>query len=496
MEKTWVSDLITTEEIERWEPGSVITIRAKPGDGKSFFVKNKLYEYAKPRGEKILLLLHRENTVHQFQNEIDRDGKGDTVHVRTYQYFEQALLYGRESNLAEYRYIVVDEAHYFISDSAFNDKTDISFDGIMGQTGSVRIFMSATIDDIQYYLNVRQGIETIDYCIEQGYRNVQKLTFFSKDDMLDEFAKQVIENGEKAIFFIHKARKAYEFYKRFHSVATFNCSKSNPLHRFVDESVISAMLANERFETPLLITTSCLDAGVNIADTDVKHIIIDMRDVDTIIQCAGRKRAQSDEDTCCLYIKSISNQQLGGFESSSNRKLKMAMYLSSHTTAELLRKFPRQNDASGVIYDTLVDGKVEKRVNQLMYLKKLKDVELYRVMKDMGEFGFSKYIAKKFGFYDSDTGKYGYEIAKDDYGLTSYLERMQGVVMLRLADRKEFIDKLNVRQDGHKLKGIDSINAALSERHLPYQVKEFSTSRIVDGKKKNFKSAWRIEKGV
>ena len=496
MEKTWVSDLITTEEIEKWEPGSVITIRAKPGDGKSFFVKNKLYEYAKPRGGKILLLLHRENTVHQFQNEIDRDGKGDTVHVRTYQYFEQALLYGRESSLAEYRYIVVDEAHYFISDSAFNDKTDISFDGIMRQTGSVRIFMSATIDDIQYYLNVRQGIETTDYCIKQEYRNIEKLTFYGKDDMLDEFAKQILESGEKAIFFIHKARKAYEFYKRFHSVAIFNCSKSNPLHRFVDDSAISTMLANERFETPLLITTSCLDAGVNIVDTDVRNIIIDMRDVDTIIQCAGRKRAQSDEDTCCLYIKSISNQQLGGFESSSNRKLKMARYLSTHTTEELLRKFPRQNDASGVIYDTLVDGKVEKRVNQLMYLKKLKDVELYRVMKDMGEFGFSKYIAKKFGFYDSDTGKYGYEIAKDDYGLTSYLERMQGVVMLRLADRKEFIDKLDVRQDGHKLKGIDSINAALSERHLPYQVKEFSTSRIVDGKKKNFKSAWRIEKGV
>lgn len=496
MEKTWVSDVITTEEIERWESGNVITVRAKTGDGKSFFIKNKLYEYAKPRGEKILLLLHRENTVRQFQNEIDRDGKGDTVHVRTYQYFEQALLYGRESSLAEYKYIVIDEAHYFVSDSAFNDKTDISFDGIMRQTGAVRIFMSATIDDIQYYLNVKQKIETIDYCITQEYRNIQKLTFFSKDDMLDEFAKQVIESGEKAIFFIHKAGKAYEFYKRFQTAATFNCSKSNPLHRYVDERAISAMLTNERFETPLLITTSCLDAGVNIVDTEVKHIIIDMRDVDTIIQCAGRKRVQSDEDIFSLYVKSISNQQLGGFESSSNRKLKMARYLASHTTEELLQKFPRQNDASGVIYDTLVDGKVEKRVNQLMYLKKLKDVELYKTMKGMGDFGFSKYIAQKFGFYDGETGRYSYKVAKDDYGLTSYLERMQGVIMLRLADRKEFIDKLNVRQDGHKLKGIDSINAALNERHLPYQVKEFSTSRIVDGKKKNYKSAWRIEKGV
>ena len=127
-------------------------------------------------------------------------------------------------------------------------------------------------------------------------KTVRKLTFFSKDDMLSEFAKYALEHNEKAIFFIHKARKAYDFYKKFPGVATFNCSKSNPLYRYVDESAITRMLAAEKFDTPLLITTSCFDAGVNIADPAVKHIIIDMKDVDTIIQCAGRKRVQSSED--------------------------------------------------------------------------------------------------------------------------------------------------------------------------------------------------------
>lgn len=496
MKKVWVSDVITDEEIKKWEPGNVITIRAKTGDGKSFFVKNKLYEHAKSCGEKILLLLHRENTIAQFQNEINRDGKSDTIHVHTYQHFEQPLLYGREANLEQYKYIVVDEAHYFISDSAFNNRTDLSFEAVLNQNVAVRIFMSATINDIQDYLNTSRKIETIDYELPQTYKHIQKLTFFSKDDMLDEFAKQILERGEKAIFFIYKARDAYEFYKRFRNVATFNCSKSNPLYRYVDDEAVSAMLANERFSTPLLITTSCFDAGANIVDTEVKHIIIDMRDVDTIIQCAGRKRIQSDEDKFNLYIKNITNQQLGGFESASNRKLMMARYLSEHSTEELLKRFPRQNDASGVIYDVSINGSMEKRVNQLMYLKKEKDIELYGKMKTLGEYGFSKYIAQKFGFYDIESDEYAYYVARDDYGLTSYLDRMVGTVMLGRTDRKEFIDRLDVRQDGHRLKGIDSINAALQERKLPYRVREFSTSRIVDGKKKNFKSAWRIDKEI
>lgn len=494
MDKVWVSDVITSEEIERWEPGNVVTIRADTGDGKSFFVKNNLYEYAKSHGDKILFLLHRENTICQFQNEIIRDGKDDTVHVHTYQHFEQPLLHGRLTNLADYKYIVVDEAHYFISDSAFNNRTDLSFDAIMNQSESVRIFMSATIRGIQEYININRSIETIDYVIPTSVRRVKNLTFFGKDDMLDEFAKQFLERNEKAIFFINNARKAYELFQRFRAVSTFNCSKSNVLHRHVDEEAIAKMLASERFDTPFLITTSCFDAGANIVDTELKNIVIDMRDVDTIIQCAGRKRLQSADDTFNLYIRNITNQQLGGFESSSNRKLEMARYLSTHSTEELLRKFPRQNDASGVIYDVSVDGQLEKRVNQLMYLKKVKDVELYGVMKRLGEFGFSKYVAQCFGFYDETSDEYNYNVERDDFGLHSYLERMNGSVMLSRGDRKEFIDKLDVRQDGHRLKGVDSINAALKERRLPYQVKEFSTSRIIDGKKKNFKAAWRIEK--
>ncbi len=45
--------------------------------GKSYFIKNNLYEYAKKQGKKILFLLHRKNAITQFEQEIKRDKKED-----------------------------------------------------------------------------------------------------------------------------------------------------------------------------------------------------------------------------------------------------------------------------------------------------------------------------------------------------------------------------------------------------------------------------------
>lgn len=67
-----------------------------------------------------------------------------------------------------------------------------------------------------------------------------------------------------------------------------------------------------------------------------------------------------------------------------------------------------------------------------------------------------------------------------------------GRTMLRREDREEFINIVNVRNDGHIKRNINLINAKLCEENLPYRIEEFQTSRMIDGKKKNYKAAWRI----
>lgn len=84
---TRVSDLITVEDIQKWEPDVPVIIDAGTGVGKSYFIKNTLYDIAKEEGQKILFLIHRRKCVDQFIMEIEADGKDDVIDIVTYQKF-------------------------------------------------------------------------------------------------------------------------------------------------------------------------------------------------------------------------------------------------------------------------------------------------------------------------------------------------------------------------------------------------------------------------
>ena len=75
--KKTVTDIITINDIKRWTTRDIVIISAGTGTGKSYFIKNSLYQYAKENNKKILFLIHRTNCTSQFQSEIERDGKTD-----------------------------------------------------------------------------------------------------------------------------------------------------------------------------------------------------------------------------------------------------------------------------------------------------------------------------------------------------------------------------------------------------------------------------------
>lgn len=90
-----VSDIINKSEIEKWKKGDVVTISAGCGSGKSYFIKNVLYEIAKQKNQKILMLIHRTACVNQFTLEIEDAGKADTIDIKTYQGIEYNLTNGK-----------------------------------------------------------------------------------------------------------------------------------------------------------------------------------------------------------------------------------------------------------------------------------------------------------------------------------------------------------------------------------------------------------------
>ena len=488
-----VANVIDNFEIEQWKDGSIITISAGTGTGKSYLIKNTLFSYAKEEGKKILMLIHRTNCVDQFKAEIKRDGKEKYIDIMTYQAIESRELYHCGLDMSQYKYIVCDEFHYFIGDAGFNKTTDISFENIMKQTHATRIFMSATGNSMKRYMNSVRKITTLDYEIPLDFSFIDTLTFYNKDDTLYAFAEEAIQKNHKTIFFIQSAKKAYELYKKYEKYAMFVCGKSDRHYSNVDVEKLNTMLTEEKFNELFLITTSCLDAGVNIIDKELKHIVIDIKDIGSLIQCMGRKRIQGDEKIH-VHIKTISNQQLGGLETNTKKNIMMADYLRTHTTKQFFEKYHRDYDKSNIIYDEYTENdNFIKKVNELMYFKRKFDIVEYDIMKLWGKFRYCKYLANKFGFYDDETDRFCYRTIDEDNSLETYLESMVGNVMLKRADRKELIEKINLRGNGKLRKNYEALNIELATRNLDFRITSFETSKIIDGKKKKYKSAWRIE---
>jgi len=515
-----ITDIIKKEDVKKWKPGNNILLSAPMGAGKSYFCKNTLYELAKEVKGKILMLIHRTNCVDQFKYEIETDGKSDVIDVVTYQSLEYAKLNNTNKFcLSDYTYIVCDEFHYFFNDSSFNNKTAVSFNMIMDNDTAIHLFMSATGEHMSRYMKkfIRDNkLEpAIEYEVPFDFSFIKQLTFFHKDATMEEFLKEGIKKGDKGIFFIQSAERAYKLYSKYKKYCIFNCSaNNNKYYEYVDKEKIKNILINQRFEEQFLITTSCFDAGINIIDTDVKHVVIDIVDIGSLIQCMGRKRIQSEEDKVNIYIKIINNQRLAGLKRNMKERVEMADYyrINGYSINKLIMKYPMKNDPYNIIYDDLVhdeDGNVvpnsyTKKINELMYFKKKEDIADYSIMiKQYGNFGYCKYLAAKFGFYDKGTGAYTYRLINEDFDLENYLEKMvvDNTVMLQVRDRSELIKKINAKQNGRLLKGRNTLNQVLKEKEIYYEIKEFSTTRhIIDNsgkkKKKKYKQAWKIVRVV
>lgn len=483
-----VSQLVTIDQINTWKNGDIVTIKAGTGKGKSYFIKNNLFAIAKKENEKILFLIHRANCVNQFRKEVIKDHKQETIHIKTYQYLESLIKNNKTVSLENYKYIVCDEFHYFIGDAGFNKTTDMSLNLILNQQNKIRIFMSATGEYVQKYLNNYKKIPTIDYDLESNYDHVKNLTFYNKDETLEIFLNDAIESKQKAIFFIQSAKQAYEFYSKHKEYCLFNCSKSNEdYYKFVDENKINQMLLNEKFEELILITTTCLDTGVNIHDKDLKHIVCDVKDIVTIIQCIGRKRLNKNDNELNVYIKSITNQQLGGMETQLQRKLEMAKFLKDHTPEEYVNKYKRELDYSHIVYDEVIsENTITKKVNFLMYFKCIVDMAEITIMKNLGKYGFCKALAKKLGFYDLEKG-YDYRLIEEEIknnDLEQYLESLVGVRLLKQEQHK-LIDQIDLKVNGRKQKSYKKLNEGLNMINLPF---------IIIPKKSGNDRYWIVEK--
>lgn len=475
--KVTVSDIISLSDIQKWTKGDIVIIQSRTGDGKSYFIKNALFEYAKANNKRILFLVNRSNCYNQFLDEIIQESKNGFIDIKTYQKLECDELYKQvECDLTKYDYIVCDEFHYFLSDSTFNDKTDVSFDQIMQNNNSVKIFMSATGENMDRYIkeNIKlyinpESIKIINYKLPIKYDFIKKLSFFNKEETFDELIEEFINEKTKAIFFIQNLEEAYDLYKRYKKHCLFNCGTSNKkFYRRVKKEKIKKMLKDEMFEELILITTTCMDSGVNIKDINLKNIVVHIYDLETLIQCIGRKRLLDSDDGINLYVKYPDYCKFGGIKTKNENGIERINYLKMHTVKEYIKRYPRSAGFDRAIYDDYIEDKdsINKKINPLIEFKYKLILEEINEINLQDKYGYRKYLLGKLGIRKYEI----YEYEKRKRRVYKYLYDINEKT-LNKQEQETLASVFNIKDpSGREYKTIGKLNKYLLENNFEYEI--------------------------
>ena len=308
------------------EEGDFISIDSGTGTGKTHFIFNILAPYAAETDDKILYLCNR-TTLKTDAERIKNLSNVTNVDIETYQKIQNVILKSRKTiedngtptnryqneylKLWSYKYIVADEMHYFLEDSAMNPNIFYIYRFLMQKIPQIKILISATgkyakstfSDNIKY-----------PYSID-GDKSYIKMHFYKDDrsngiDFPLQKIKEILREDEdsKIIYFVDTKSRIDKIWEenedlREHIQCMFSDSQDDPhsirenecIH-FIDEDTVT-------FNKRVLLTTSILSNGVSLKDNRIKYIICDIKDVLTATQCVGRKRTQNPEDTCDVYLK-------------------------------------------------------------------------------------------------------------------------------------------------------------------------------------------------
>lgn len=242
----------------------------------------------------------------------------------------------------------------------------------------------------------------------------------------------------------------------------------------MNEKKIKKMLEEEKFEELILITTPCMDSGVNIKDINLKNIVVSIYDLDTLIQCIGRKRSVDYLDIINLYVRCLDNCTLGGIQIETINKLERLEYLKKHTDKEYIDKYPRSSGFDRAIYDNYRKNKnsIGKEINPLIEFKYkliLKEVGIIKSYRELGygKFAYIKYLSDKFKINNYVL----FEDEKKEAKIQEYFHKMEGKPIDK-EERKNLIEICNKKDSfGRKYASIGKLNKYLLENNFGYEIK-------------------------
>lgn len=338
-------------------------------------------------------------------------------------------------------FIIADEIHFLTQDASFNRDVNYFLDGLLKQFGenSIRLYMTGTTSDIfplirdkayelgktcQIYeppliinefacVQAPVGDDRIIYptlkkiyTLESDYSNIQFHFYKSSKDI--ENVLNSASSDNKVMYFVKSKEHGESLNSKFkNSVFLFSDSTGDNLSEEAKKELRKISL-EEKFSSDILITTSLLDNGINIKDSNVKTLIIDQSDHVEITQMIGRKRIDrqaSNLQKIDVYIRLLSLKDINFIINCLNETMKEFDKIG-RTGIDYLKYLTNDSDMNLWYVN---DSKISSNT---LYKKKLKNLfEYYNYLKEQYEKNndeniFAKTIFKIFGLSDFDELKH------------------------------------------------------------------------------------------
>lgn len=528
----WVSETIG-ESYKQWEKGDIVLIEAQTGTGKTNFIKTKLIDYMSSEQE-MLFVCNRTNLKRQLKidllkkygkdipydkknssidwERLDKITKINNIVITSYHAIQQSLINqiygGKEWNLDGFDYIILDECHYIMTDGSFNNKCRLAYEKLIkqNQPQAIKIFISATMEELRKpILNNAKNIKIHQYStgIDYSYLNVK---YFDNDiDIIISAIKNDVSD-EKWLIFVSKKEDAR------YIESQLNEDQCSIIISGTKSKELDNIINNSCYEKKVLICTKAMDNGININDVKLTNIVIMTWDKVTFIQMLGRKRINiNDFQLITLYIPKRYKKSFSTKKKISNDLLDEIELLEKNENI-FNKKYDNNLDEIGYLNQLFFRNKDTGKwtINIIGYVRLKKDIEFYSAMEERfeseGEFAFIKQQLEWLGLEDTFDESNLIELTisnENKDNLEKYLGSIVDIVMLQAKDRVKLIEKIGLIDPNHSnmkkgniklLKNINTLNSYLMEIGSNFTIKEFSTSRMVDDKKKNYKQAWKVIK--
>lgn len=331
--KNYISDLIPQKVYATWMSGKKIIINAPTGMGKTTFILEEFLPYCKMRGKRILVLCNRRLLARQYRFDLaDRYMRyvemEKDVAVWTYQ--EVAERVKKSDNIrqlfCDYDVIVWDEVHYFYSDADFNAFGTYVLLQAIALAGFYKtiIMVTATLDETlplikKTFLACQRKLESTEghlpsfssCCYDDCVFDFQHLADFDHfkcryTQDVQTLAEILAKSDKKTLIFIDDKVRAERFRSMLIEIGGLNARdifilNSQVLDEQSEDETITTLCGIGKILPKVLLTTSVLDNGVSVHDSEIGNLVIATESKVSFLQMIGRIRTENCEK-CALFI--------------------------------------------------------------------------------------------------------------------------------------------------------------------------------------------------